>query len=76
MILPMVRMGQSFILAVCTSARGCLSDLSIFDSREYLEIVNVTVTVGDPVEELVSKSSDSSGYWCSDGGVLLVGFQP
>ena len=67
--------GTVFHLAVCTSARGCLSDLSIFDSREYLEIGNVTVKVGDLVEELLSESSDSSGYCCGDGGVLLIGFE-
>ena len=36
-----------------------------------MEIGNVTVKVGDPVEESVSESSESFGYWCGDGRVSV-----
>jgi hypothetical protein len=70
-ILPAVRTGQSFIFAVCTSARGCLSVLSIL-----IEILGNlfkiwTVRVGDPVEESVSESSGSLGCRCGDGRVSV-----
>ena len=72
------RSGQSFILAVCTSARGCFSLLFIL-IRPWecpLEIGNVTVKVGDPVEESVlSESSESFGCWCGEGRVS-VGIEP
>ena len=54
-----MRIGQSFILAVCTSARGCF--LSLFILIKPLEIGNVAVRVGDPVEESVSERSESFG---------------
>ena len=71
MILPAVRTGQSFIFTVCTSARGCLSALSILiDILENLYEFG-TIKVGDPVEELVSESSSLFGLECSDSRVSV-----
>ena len=79
MIFPAVRIGQSFILAVCTSARGCLSAFSILTGFMFLECFfgnkNHDVKVVDPVEESVSEGLDSFGCWCSDNRVL-VEFEP
>lgn len=64
-------MGQSFIFAVCTSAKGCLSVLSIL--IEFFESLFEigTVKVGDPVEESDSENSGSLDRRCGDGRVSV-----
>ena len=69
MILPAVRTGQSFILAVCTSASGCLSVSILIGMFGYGCFLMIRcVTVGDLVlvDESVSESSDLLGCGCGD----------
>ena len=74
-IFPAVRMGQSFILAVCTVASGCLSLLSISECFKLLVVVpGVSDIKGDPLEEdSDSEKSDSLGYGC---GEVSAEFEP
>ena len=70
-IFPAVRTGQSFIFAVCTSARGCLSVLFILVEPLECSFAIGYVEIGDPEEESVSEILESVGPTVA----VTVGYQ-